>query len=222
MQAFLSDFYFKGERKYIMFPTVFETFKKAVTEIHDDVYRQLFIKHFKIHKDIINNSLIKVFDISEFAGVKHKQKLIAEMLGSIGEKNYVIGLYEEDQSPVTKRVRAIEKELVGPVHLKGRFSGTCDRIKFKDNYELIQACCETNKQLHLLTLPQSDKPYEIKSVLMVDYKCPYEVPSHNAHLKINNLSLYENPSHHFTFNQLELNLNDYKTSFQLCYSRKKQ
>lgn len=222
MQTFQSDFHFKGERKYINFATLVETLRKLVTEVYGDVYNQLLIKNFKVHKYITQNSMVKVFDVAELKDAKHKENILAEMQCSIRDKNYFVGVYEDQPSPIEKRIQFPDKELVGPIDMTQPFSGNCELINFKDNHQLVQAFGTALKQLHFLSLPQSDKPYEIKSALMSGYRCPYEVPGNDARLTMRNLGVQENSSHQFTFNQLDLDINGHQTRFQLCYSIKKQ
>lgn len=214
-----TDFCFKGKRKYINFATLLESFREAATEAHKTRYEKLFVRNFKIHQFITQNSLLKVFDAFELKSGDYKANLLAEMNCQIDGKSYFLGLYNEGIFPVEKRIEFPDKELLGEIRLNGSFSGTCDAIKFKNHHELFQAVSTTNKQLHLLSLP--DPPPELKSAYLSGFNSPYEFSGNNARLTVENLDIRENPSHKFTFNRLTLDIDGKESAFQLCYSIKK-
>ena len=142
---------------------------------------------------------------------------------SINDNNYFVGLYNENSKTIFKRVRSVEKELVGEIQKIKPFSGYCNNIKFQNNYELIQACCETNKQLHLMSLPESEIPHNVKSVMLMDYVCHNSiVTSEEARLEICNIGIWENINQIFTCNFIELNIKGLKKTFRLFYATKKQ
>ena len=222
MYKFDSDFAYKGERKYINFATLMDEFRKVINDINVEVYDQLWTKNFKVHKYITRNSLIKVFDKSELEGKKHKENLIVEMNCHADDIHFFVGLYDENSSSVTKRIKFPDNDLVGPVHVTNPFTGVCEYLRFKDHHELIQAIGTANKQLHFLSLSENKLLYEIQSVLISDFVCPYEISTNKTRLDITNIAVKENSTHMFTMNQLTLNLNGHKQSFKLCYSVRKQ
>ena len=217
-----SDFYFRGDRDYVFFPTVFEVFRKTVTQYCGDTTSCMSIKNYKIHKKVINNSLIKIYNIPELEGLKHKENLIAEMQCSIDNTAYFVGLYDENSTIITKRIEAIEKELVGQIQQRSPYSGFCNKIKFRNNYELIQACCETNKRLHLMSLPASELPKNVISVMLMEYICQNQIVAFEARLDICNIGVWENNNHIFTCNLLELDIKGQKRTCRLFYSIRKR
>lgn len=216
-----TNFCFKGKRKYINFASLLESFRKTATEAHKILYEKLFIKNFKIHKYITQNSLMKTFEAYELKIENYKDNILAEMNCQIDGKPYFIGLYNECISPVEKRIEFPDKELLGEIHLNEPFSGTCDFIKFKNHHELFQAVSTANKQLHLLSLPE-DPPPELKSAYLSEFTSPYEFSENTARLTVENMDIRENLSHKFTFNRLTLDIEGKESVFQLCYSIKKQ
>ncbi len=222
IHSVISDFFFKGQRDYINFPTVFECFIGEMENLRQNVDDDLCIKNFKIHEPINRNSLIKVFDGLMLADGTHKKNLLAEMLCRVGARQYYVGFYDEDASSITKRINFPDKELVGPVHLESPFSGRCDQLNFNNHHELCQSFCTANKQLHLMSMPVSDQPYRIQAVFMSGYTVPSTAVIKQARLTIKNLAVTENVFFIFTFNQLVLNMNGQDVIFQLCYSIQKQ
>ncbi len=217
-----SDFYFRGERSYVFFPTIFNVFSDSVRQYVGDNTSCLSIEYYKIHKEIISNSPIKIYEYSKLKGLAYKENLIAQMKCSINDDNYFVGLYNENPKIVLKIVKSIEKELVGEIRKIKPFTGYCNNIIFKNNYELIQACCETNKQLHLMSLPESEIPHNVKSVMLMDYDCHNPIHATEARLEISNIGIWENINHIFTCNFIELNIKGLKKTFRLFYATKKQ
>jgi hypothetical protein len=218
-----SDFYFRGERSYVFFPTIFNVFIESVRQYVGDNTSCLSIEYYKIHKEVVNNSSIKIYEYSKLKGLAFKENLIAELKCSINDENYFVGLYNENLKTIFKRVRSVEKELVGKIRKIKPFSGYCNNIIFQNNYELIQACCETNKQLHFMSLPESEIPHNVKSVMLMDYDCNNSiVASEEARLEICNIGIWENINHIYTCNSIELNAKGLKKNFRLFYATKKK
>lgn len=222
IHSVISDFSFKGQREYINFPTVFDCFIREIEYLRQNGDGDLCIKNFKIHASINKNSLMKVFDGLMLEDGAHKENLFAEMLCGVGSRQYYVGLYDEDDSFITKRINFPDKDFVGPVHLESPFSGSCDLLNFKNHHELCQSFCTANKQLHLMSMPPSDQPYRIQTVLMSGYTLPSPAVSKRARLTIKNLAVTENEFSLYTFSRLILNMNGQDISFQLCYSVQKQ
>ena len=217
------NLYLVGERDYVYFPTVFDQMIRSI-KLHyckEVINPLILIKHFKIHKKITNRSLIRIYDIDKINDTRHKKKIMAEMQCSINDDNLFIGLYEESLVKVVDRVETIEDKLVGTIKKIDSFSGSCDKIKFDNDYELIQACCATNKQLHLMTLPSSNIRNRIKSIMLMNYTCYNEAKTCEAKLNISNLEIKENFNHIFTHNFLEIDLTGQSVNFHLYYSIKK-
>ena len=198
-----------------------DVFRRTVNDVYGEVYKQFCTKSLKVHKYVTRNSLIRVFDKPELESRIHKENLIVEMTCHVDDIFFFIGLYDEFTSPVTKRIKFPDKELVGPIHVTSPFSGVCEYLEFNDHHELIQAIGTANKQLHILSLSEKEQPYEIQSVLLSDYICPYKISTNKTRLDIKNIAIKENSTHIYSMNQLSLRINGHRIFFRLCYSVRK-
>ena len=184
----------------------------------EKVDNPLQVKNFKVNGYITRNSEIRVYESSELESGEHKKNALAEMLCSQGDRTCLAGLYGEHFSEIQKRVESNEQQFVESVQLTKLFSGTAYLVKIKTNYDLIQAIVEANKQIHLLSLPESDESYQIKFASLTGYACPTYFPESEGILTADNIGVKENEQHKLTMSRFHLELKGSQMDFNMCYS----
>jgi hypothetical protein len=215
-----SEFAFNGDRYYIHGPTILEVFRKSALEAAGVSEGAVLVKKFMINELVSSNGVVKVYRAQNNADLKINTPFLAEMSCTINKENYLVGLFDGELAQVKRRDASLEKQFIASTRLDSPFSGVCGLSKITSNSDLVQAVVEANKQVNLLSVPKlhDGTDPKFRFVYCLKYACPAEVPAPNGVVHVSNIGIRDFDDYNYILNNLDLNLGDWKTTFQICFA----
>lgn len=217
MLEYPSDFAFVGPRDYIHAPMIFDALRKGV-ERAAGMPSEIQVRSFRINSPVLTDGTIRI----QPADAGRPANALAEFHAILGGRPFIASVHTGAAKPIDKRVESVEKDLVGPIARgDGILNGSTVLRGLTDNYSLIQAVAEANKQLHLLTLPTRDNgvPARFRFVYCLGFRCPAALPAGEARLAISHDGIRRTGAYTYTLNSLDLSCGSaWSQRFQLCYA----
>jgi hypothetical protein len=222
MISFRTDFPFNGSRDYVHGPTLLEVFRANVLRLVNGAERTPFaFSFFRVNRLIQFNGCVAIYSAAEAGATSKSTRASAELACTAAGRDFYVGFYDEDPTPVRHRRDSYEKTLVRSVTASSSFHGAAELCGIRDNDELFQAVVEANKQVHLMTLtgdPWSTK-VRFRFAYCLDYTCaPFQGGTVVGRVTTHNLATRDVGKHFFSLNQMDLEIGDFRSSFKLCFA----